>query len=87
MLTYYLNAPLYGATAHSRQQINIKTIILLACFLISYVRPSKLEYDNQIICTSQKFQLISDHLNQWVPGGTDRTEGMARISGINQMGP
>ena len=29
----------------------------------------------------------SDHLNQRVPGGTDRTEGMARISWINQMGP
>jgi len=28
-----------------------------------------------------------DHLNQRVPGGTDRTKGMARISGINQMGP
>ena len=29
-----------------------------------------------------------DHLNQRVPGGTDRTEeGMARINGINQMGP
>ena len=28
-----------------------------------------------------------DHLIQRVPGGTDRTEGMARISWINQMGP
>ena len=28
-----------------------------------------------------------DHLNQRVPGGTDRTEGIARISGINQLGP
>ena len=27
-----------------------------------------------------------DHLNQRVPGGTDITEGMARISGMNQMG-
>ena len=27
------------------------------------------------------------HLNQRVPGGTNRTEEMARISGINQMGP
>ena len=28
-----------------------------------------------------------DNLNQSVPGGTDRTERMARISGINQMVP
>ena len=28
-----------------------------------------------------------DNLNQRVQGGTDRTEGMARISGINQMEP
>ena len=28
-----------------------------------------------------------DPLNQRVQGGNDRTEGMARKSGINQMGP
>ena len=28
-----------------------------------------------------------DHLNQRVPGGNNRTEGMASISGINQLGP
>ena len=28
----------------------------------------------------------SDHSNQRVPWGTDRAEGIARISGINQMG-
>jgi hypothetical protein len=26
-----------------------------------------------------------DHVNQRVPGGTDRIERMARINGINQM--
>ena len=43
-----------------------------------------------VVCNKNKYRVLSscdgDHLNQRVPGGTDRTKGMARINGSNQMG-
>ena len=39
------------------------------------------------IPTRNKYRVLrsydGNHLNQRIPGGTDRTEGMARITGIN----
>ena len=44
-----------------------------------------------ILIINNKYRVLrscdGDHLNQRVPGDTDRTEGMAMISGMNQLGP